>query len=108
MAQFAAQLRGQAMAYLREYPPVADETGLKGVYDITLNFSQLIDLTGNNGPGRAAAQNSASGVPETSDPGGGISLFDALDKQLGLKLELKKHPVSVLVVEHIEEKPGAN
>jgi uncharacterized protein (TIGR03435 family) len=34
-----------------------------------------------------------------------LSLFEAVDKQMGLKLEMQKHPVPVLVIDHIEEKP---
>lgn len=44
-----------------------------------------------------------------SDPiGGGVSLFDAVEKQLGLKLEVRKRTHSVLVIDHIEEKPTDN
>ena len=37
-----------------------------------------------------------------------ISLFDALNKQLGLKLEMQKRPMPVIVIDHIEEKPTDN
>ena len=50
-------------------------------------------------------RNAEGGV---ADPSGAISLFDALDKQLGLKLELQKHPMPVIVIDHIEEKPTDN
>jgi uncharacterized protein (TIGR03435 family) len=43
-----------------------------------------------------------------SDPVGGISLLDAVEKQLGLKLELHKRPLPVLVIDHIEEMPTEN
>ena len=39
---------------------------------------------------------------------GGLSLSEALEKQLGLKLETEKRPVSVLVIDHIERKPTDN
>jgi uncharacterized protein (TIGR03435 family) len=45
---------------------------------------------------------------EASDPTGAISLFDAMTKQLGLKLEQQKRPAQVLVIEHIERKPTEN
>jgi uncharacterized protein (TIGR03435 family) len=35
-------------------------------------------------------------------------LFAAIDKQLGLKLEAKKRPVPVLVIDHAEQKPTEN
>jgi uncharacterized protein (TIGR03435 family) len=34
-----------------------------------------------------------------------ISIFDTLDKQLGLKLEMRKRSRPVLVIDHVEEKP---
>ncbi len=43
-----------------------------------------------------------------SDPVGGISLFDAIEKQLGLKLEAQKRSYPVFVIDHIEEKPTDN
>jgi uncharacterized protein (TIGR03435 family) len=43
-----------------------------------------------------------------SDPVGGTSLFEALDKQLALKLEAQKRPYPVFVIDHIEEKPTDN
>ena len=47
--------------------------------------------------------------PVVSDPvGGGITLFDAVEKQLGLRLERRKRPVPVLVVDHIAENPREN
>jgi len=49
-----------------------------------------------------------TGPPAPSDPNGAVSLFDAINKQLGLKLEAQKRPVPVLVIDHIEEKPKDN
>ena len=43
-----------------------------------------------------------------ADPVGGISLFNALKQQLGLKLEIHKWPEPVLVIDRIEEKPVEN
>ena len=44
-----------------------------------------------------------------SDPiGGGASLFDAVEKQLGLKLEKERRTYPVFVIDHIEEKPTDN
>jgi uncharacterized protein (TIGR03435 family) len=37
-----------------------------------------------------------------------LSLFDAVNKQLGLKLEMRKRPMPVLVIDRIEEKPTDN
>jgi uncharacterized protein (TIGR03435 family) len=35
-------------------------------------------------------------------------LFDAVEKQLGLKLEMRKRTYPVFVIDHIEEKPTEN
>jgi uncharacterized protein (TIGR03435 family) len=45
------------------------------------------------------------GAPAAADPTGGLSLLDAVNKQLGLKLEMHKRPMPVLVIDHVEEKP---
>jgi uncharacterized protein (TIGR03435 family) len=63
---------------------------------------------GQLGPGRGGDPAQASGVPTASDPTGAVSLFDALTKQLGLKLELRKRVMPVLVIDHVEEKPTDN
>jgi uncharacterized protein (TIGR03435 family) len=68
---------------------VLDKTGLNGKYDITLEFS-VRELTA---------------VPG-DDPL--PSLFDALQQQLGLKLEDKKAPFDVVVVDHAEKVPAEN
>jgi uncharacterized protein (TIGR03435 family) len=35
----------------------------------------------------------------------GITVFDAVDKELGLKLVTQKRSVPVIVVDHVNEKP---
>jgi len=106
MAQFADLLQKIASGYI--HSPVLDATGLEGAWDFTLSFSaaQLLQ----NAPGRGGDAGPAppGGAPTASDPNGAVSLFDAVSKQLGLKLEEKKRPVSVLVIDHIEEKPTDN
>jgi uncharacterized protein (TIGR03435 family) len=34
--------------------------------------------------------------------------FEAINKQLGLKLEMRKRVIPVLVIDHIDEKPADN
>ena len=98
MAQFAEQLPNRVSGYVRTQ--VFDQTGLDGPFDFTVAFSG-VNLVRNN----PAAANPADGA---TDPNGAISLQDALNKQLGLKLEMQKRPMQVLVVEHVEEKPTDN
>jgi len=111
MAQFAEQLQMIAGTYLPY--PVADATGLEGAWDFTLSFSPINpqQLSGLMASARGAAAAGAAGPgPVTaSDPiGGGSSLFDAVEKQLGLKLEVRKRTLPVFVIDHIEEKPTDN
>jgi uncharacterized protein (TIGR03435 family) len=43
-----------------------------------------------------------------ADPTGARSLADAIRQQLGLKLELQKRAATVLVIDHVEQKPMDN
>ncbi len=68
---------------------VVDETGLTGHYDWVLDQIALSP---------AAAAN-----PDQPT----VSIFQALPDQLGLRLEPRKAPIEVLVIDHVEE-PSAN
>ncbi len=71
---------------------VVNETGLKGYYDFVLNgVSQKFPET-----------TYLNGAPVDA-----TSIFAALPEQLGLRLEPKKGPVDVLVIDHVEE-PSEN
>jgi uncharacterized protein (TIGR03435 family) len=75
--------------------PVLDKTGLTGKYDLTLK----VDLTGPRPP-------VADG--QASDPTGEVSIFTAVQEQLGLKLESGATvPVGYFVVDHFE-RPAEN
>jgi uncharacterized protein (TIGR03435 family) len=111
MAQFTDQLQTIASSYLAH--PVVDATGLEGAWDFTLSFSPIDpqQLSGMMAGARGAAPPGAAGPADltASDPiGGGASVFDAVEKQLGLKLEVRKRTLPVLVIDHIEEKPTDN
>jgi uncharacterized protein (TIGR03435 family) len=94
MAKLAEQLQNLGQGYVGEIP-VVDDTGIEEAFDFTLSF------TG------AGMFDNGGGLP-AADPLGVLSLFDAVNQQLGLKLELQKRPVPVLVIDHIEEKPADN
>jgi uncharacterized protein (TIGR03435 family) len=105
MAQLAEKLQYFGSAYI--HAPVIDATGLEGGYDFTLTFSlippaQLATMLANRPPDAAGGANGAA------DPIGGVSIFEAVEKQLGLKLVEQKRPVSVLVIDHIEQQPTDN
>jgi uncharacterized protein (TIGR03435 family) len=67
--------------------PVIDMTGLNGRYDIRLEFAETR-------PGLA-------GAPDPQAP----ELFTALTEQLGLRLEARRSPVDVLVVDSALRQP---
>lgn len=86
--------------------PVVDATGLEGGWDFTLTFSTL-PLGLFNGPGRGGDAG-PGGAPAASDPGGGITIFEAIEKQLGLRLKTEKRAEKVIVIDHLEQKPLDN
>lgn len=62
--------------------PVRDFTGLSGVYDLAMQWTAETE----NGP----------------------DLFTAMTQQLGLRLEARKGPVQMIVVDHVEKVPVEN
>jgi uncharacterized protein (TIGR03435 family) len=64
---------------------VLDRTGLKGIFDIALDFT-----------------------PDENAPVGGADLRTAVETQLGLRLEMKKEPLSILAIDHVEKIPVEN
>jgi uncharacterized protein (TIGR03435 family) len=95
IAMLSAQVRG----------PVTDSTGLKGEYDFTLSWTRDLD----------AASVAPSASSESRSPLAGVSgsdseptLFGALELQLGLRLDRKKGPIEMLVIDHIEKVPTQN
>jgi uncharacterized protein (TIGR03435 family) len=100
MAQFAEALPNLAGGYV--HAAVLDSTGLEGAWDFTLNFAP--SGPGVQGGGRGDAGAVSGGA---TDPNGANTLPEAVNKQLGLKLELQKRPLPVLVIDHVE-KPADN
>jgi len=104
MAQFADRLQNRAPELNW---PVLDATGIKGGWDFALTFSWRAAMMNTAGSGADAGQ-SGDGVPTASDPSGAYTLFEAVEKQLGLKLEMQKRPLPVIVIDHIERTPTDN
>jgi uncharacterized protein (TIGR03435 family) len=77
--------------------PVLDRTGLKGGYDFDLSWTP--DLP----PGFPEGGLINGQAVDTSGP----TIFAALEKQLGLKLEAQRGPFEILVIDHAE-KPAGN
>ena len=72
-------------------------TGLKGFYSFTLSFT----------PDQAPSAPGPDSGP-IAESAVGASLFTAIQEQLGLKLEARKAPVEILVVDHAEKVPTEN
>ncbi len=87
MEAFSAFLAGRH----RDLPvdlPVLDMTGLAGFYDLTLDW--------------------VPGSTRLGDSPTGLMLPVALEEQLGLKLETRRAPVEMLMVDHAERAPTEN
>jgi len=78
--------------------PVLDMTGLKGSYDLTLDWV----------PEPRQSGESKGDVPVVADSPTGATLLLAIQEQLGLKLESRKAPIEILVVDHAERVPTEN
>jgi uncharacterized protein (TIGR03435 family) len=98
---FSVECRNVSMALLAyklqafggPYVPhiVVDATNLHGGFDFSMRWSppHLVDHS-------------------TPDPNGAISIVEALDKQLGLKLKAAKRPMPVMVIDRLESTPAPN
>jgi bla regulator protein blaR1 len=75
--------------------PVVDQTGIEGRYDFVLKWAPDDSQFGGHPPG---ATQTDSPLP---------NLSTAIQEQLGLKLDVVKAPVDVMVIDHVE-KPSGN
>ncbi len=80
--------------------PMMDQTGLSGLFDFALEWTpevkNIASTDVNSSPGASSLT-----VAE------GISFMDALREQLGIRLKSGTAPLSILVVDHVEQ-PSAN
>ncbi len=85
-ADIAQQVQTLAPGYFRD-GPIIDLTGLKGTYDFKLEWITRVEANqGSDGP----------------------TIFDAVQKQLGLKLDGRKQSLEILVIDHCEKEPTEN
>lgn len=107
MAQFAEDLNSLAPGYFQF--PVLDDTGLSGTWDFTLAFSsRRVSLFGSTPAPAPAAPASGEAAASASEPTGELPIYDAIRKQLGLRLDKVKRPEPVLVIDHIDQQPTPN
>src|SRR5215471_9174312 len=83
MGRFADMLSTQI------HQPIVDATGLSGKYDFTFFWSY-------------------AAMRPDAPPDSGPTIYVAIQEQLGLKLESKKVPIDVIVIDHIERTPAEN
>jgi uncharacterized protein (TIGR03435 family) len=96
--------------------PVVDMTGLTGAYEVAVDISMddamnvarasvtLLPTGGGGGDGGAGKEGAAGA--NLADPSGS-SIFASI-QNLGLKLDPRKLPLELLVIDHIEKTPTAN
>jgi uncharacterized protein (TIGR03435 family) len=91
LPQFADDLAGLS----RVDRPVQDRTGIPGAFDFRLKFGETSE--------------EMKRVLNTHDQSGdGPSLFTLIEEQLGLKLEAKRGPVEMFIIDHAEKTPTEN
>ena len=87
MAELALDMAGPLNA------PVLDMTGLKGGYDFIINIRAHLPT---------------DRKPGDPPPDPAVIFMEAVQKDLGLRLEPRKAPVEVLVIDHMERRPIEN
>jgi uncharacterized protein (TIGR03435 family) len=80
-AQISDELQRLAAGYI--YSPVLDATDLKGSWDFTLSFSSADQLQSRAASSGTPSTDGSAAAPTASDPSGAVSLFDAVNRQLG-------------------------
>lgn len=94
-AAFLARRRRDLPADL----PVLDMTGLKEFYNLTLDWVP---------ESKPSSESKGNLIPVGGDGHSGVTLPTALQEQLGLRLETRRVPIEILVVDHAEKAPSEN
>jgi uncharacterized protein (TIGR03435 family) len=99
MAELAQNLQQMANAYIDH--PIADATGLDGGWNFLVGWTpkqmiQAPQVTGGDAP---------AGGPGDASDSNSITVFEAVERELGLKLVKQKRSIPVIVVDHVDEKP---
>jgi uncharacterized protein (TIGR03435 family) len=85
--QLSMLMLATLIARFELHSTVLDQTGLRGLYGVNLEWTPGVEAN-----------------PDAPGP----SIFTALHEQLGLKLEARKGPIEVLVIDHAEKVPTDN
>jgi uncharacterized protein (TIGR03435 family) len=98
MSELADTLERMATAYIDH--PVVDASGLEGGFDFTMGWTAKALLQ--PVPQPDGGQDGQAG--QASDLNG-ITVFEAMERELGLRLVRQKRTIPVIVVDHVDEKP---
>lgn len=92
MAEFAESLN-QATGFFDH--PIVDATGLKGGWNFKIGWSRA------NPPPPPPNGNQAGEATEPT----GLTSYEAVEKQMGVKLVKQRRSIPVIIVDHVDEKP---
>jgi uncharacterized protein (TIGR03435 family) len=86
--------------------PVVDKTGIQGLFDIKLQWNPFATGTrpADDAPRSPGAEAREGPRPDFSSL---PTMFNALEQQVGLKLESRKGPIEIYVIDHVE-RPSEN
>jgi uncharacterized protein (TIGR03435 family) len=99
MAELAQNLQQMANAYIDH--PVVDSTGLDGGWDFLVGWTPKAMV---HTP-QAVGIDPPAGVSADASDSNGITAFEAVERELGLRLVKQKRSIPVIVVDHVNEKP---
>jgi uncharacterized protein (TIGR03435 family) len=99
MAELAEFLQRQAGGYFDH--PVVDATGIEGSWDFLIGWTPRQPIQ----PPPSANGNGTTAPGQAADPNGILSVFEAVESELGLKVVKQKRSLPVIVVDHVNDKP---
>jgi uncharacterized protein (TIGR03435 family) len=117
MAEFVSNLgyligasQGKSVLDGHLQPRVVDKTGLTGKYTFILEYYDgAAAQLGRMFPSGAAPDAGNAASPAATDPGGGPTIFSAIQKQLGLRLDkVAAVPLEMIVVDSVDKVPTEN
>ena len=100
MAHFADELS----SYLSR--PVFDKTGLDGRYDFSMDWA--MESAGGAIPRVGPPPDMIDSFNAPIGANDSTTIFAAVERQLGLKLEARRGPVVILVVDRADKVPAGN
>jgi uncharacterized protein (TIGR03435 family) len=106
-----ARSQGRTLLDNSPQPRVVDKTGLAGKYTFILEYyNAAVGDAYASLLARPESQPGSGSLPSVRESGGGgLDIFTAIRKQLGLRLEKKADvPLDIIVVENVDKVPTSN